>query len=122
MARLPNAEESVDAAVAAHPDKFCGGFFFDPLQPDPAGRAERAFDEMRFKLGLPSSFDLRLAKLLEVHNPATELRYVNIITPHFGAGFWRETLMAADLCDNIYIEIDPAGTFPLLLSCFLLRI
>ena len=59
---------------------------------------------IRKKLGLKSPFDLRLSNPLEVHKLAGEFPDVNFIIPHFGAGFWRETLMAADLCPNIYID------------------
>lgn len=59
---------------------------------------------IRAKLGLPSKFDLRLSNPLEVHKLASEFPNVNFVIPHFGAGFWRETLMAAELCPNIYID------------------
>lgn len=59
---------------------------------------------IRGKIGLKSLFDLRLSNPLEVHKLASEFPEVNFIIPHFGAGFWRETLMAAELCPNIYID------------------
>lgn len=59
---------------------------------------------IRAKLGLPSKFDLRLSSPLEVHKLASEFPKVNFVIPHFGAGFWRETLMAAELCQNIFID------------------
>lgn len=59
---------------------------------------------IRKKLGLKSPFDLRFSNPLEVHKLASEFPCVNFIIPHFGAGFWRETLMAADLCPNIFID------------------
>lgn len=59
---------------------------------------------IRGKIGLKSPFDLRLSSPLEVHKLAGEFPDVNFIIPHFGAGFWRETLMAAELCQNIYID------------------
>lgn len=59
---------------------------------------------IRGKLGLPSKFDLRLSNPLEVHKLASEFPKVNFVIPHFGAGLWRETLMAAELCPNIYID------------------
>ena len=59
---------------------------------------------IRGKLGLKSPFDLRLSNPLEVHRLASEFPEVNFIIPHFGAGLWRETLMAADLCQNIFLD------------------
>lgn len=59
---------------------------------------------IRKKLGLPSVFDLRLSNPLEVHKLASKFTDVNFIIPHFGAGLFRETLMAAELCANIYLD------------------
>ncbi|MCS6873841.1 MAG: amidohydrolase [Pyrinomonadaceae bacterium] len=59
---------------------------------------------IRKKLGLKSVFDLRLSNPLEVHKLASEYPDVNFIIPHFGAGLFREALMAAELCPNIYFD------------------
>ena len=59
---------------------------------------------IRKKIGLKSPFDLRFSDPLEVHKLASEFPSVNFIIPHFGAGFLRETLMAAELCPNIYLD------------------
>lgn len=59
---------------------------------------------IRGKIGLKSAFDLRFSDPLGVHKLASEFPDVNFVIPHFGAGFWRETLMAAELCPNIYID------------------
>lgn len=59
---------------------------------------------IRKKIGLKSPFDLRVSSPLEVHKLAGEFPSVNFIIPHFGAGLWRETLIAADLCPNIFID------------------
>lgn len=152
FASLPNDEESIAAAVARHPDRIAGGFFFNPRQENAVARATHALDELglrviclfpamhgfsvgddavvkelaklsaeregtaifvhcgvlsvgiRGRLGLPSKFDLRLSNPLEVHKIATEFPRTNFIIPHFGAGFWRETLMTAELCPNVYID------------------
>jgi predicted TIM-barrel fold metal-dependent hydrolase len=59
---------------------------------------------VRKKLGLPSPFDLRLGDPLAV--AAVALRYpsVPVIIPHFGAGAFREALMAADQSPNIHLD------------------
>jgi predicted TIM-barrel fold metal-dependent hydrolase len=59
---------------------------------------------VRDKLDLPSHFDLRYSNPVDLH--ALALRYpdVPIVIPHFGAGYFRETLMVADLCPNVYLD------------------
>ena len=59
---------------------------------------------VRDKLGLASQFDLRYSNPIDVH--ALALRYpdVPIVVPHFGAGYFREALMVADLCPNVYLD------------------
>jgi len=59
---------------------------------------------IRTKLGIPSRFDIRKSSPLEVHKLAVEFPEVNFIIPHFGAGLFVETMMAAELCPNIYID------------------
>ena len=59
---------------------------------------------VRQKLGLPSAFHLRLGNPLEVSRLALAFPHVPFIIPHFGAGLFREALMAADLCPNIYFD------------------
>lgn len=59
---------------------------------------------IRKKLGLPSPFDLSLSNPLDVHWIAARYPQLPVIIPHFGAGMFREALMAADLCPNIYLD------------------
>lgn len=59
---------------------------------------------VRKRLGLPSPFDLRLGDPLGVARLAQAFPAVPFIVPHFGAGFFREALMAADACPNIYLD------------------
>jgi predicted TIM-barrel fold metal-dependent hydrolase len=59
---------------------------------------------VRKKLGLPSPFDLRLGDPLAVAAIALRHPRVPVIVPHFGAGFFREALMAADQCPNIHFD------------------
>jgi uncharacterized protein len=59
---------------------------------------------VRRKLGLPSRFDLRLGDPLAVARLATAFPAVPFIIPHFGAGLFREALMAADVCPNIHLD------------------
>ena len=59
---------------------------------------------VRRKLGLPSRFDVRLGNPLAVVPAALAFPDVPVVIPHFGAGFLRETLMAADLAANVHVD------------------
>jgi predicted TIM-barrel fold metal-dependent hydrolase len=59
---------------------------------------------VRKKLGLPSPFDWRLGDPLALAAVAVRHPTVPVIVPHFGAGFLREALMAADMCPNILLD------------------
>ena len=60
--------------------------------------------EARTRLGLPNQVDLRLGDPLALAAMAARFPRVAVIVPHFGAGFFREALMAADACPNIYLD------------------
>jgi predicted TIM-barrel fold metal-dependent hydrolase len=59
---------------------------------------------VRQKLGLPSRFDLRLGDPLAVAALASAYPEVPVIIPHFGAGLFREALMAVEQCPNIHLD------------------
>ncbi|MDA1093148.1 MAG: amidohydrolase family protein [Acidobacteria bacterium] len=59
---------------------------------------------VRRKLGLPTPVDIRLGNPLSIVPVASRYPMVPVLIPHFGAGFLRETLMAADLCPNIHLD------------------
>ena len=59
---------------------------------------------VRKKLGLPSRFDLRLGDPLALARTALGYPGVPVIVPHFGAGCFREALMAADQCPTIHFD------------------
>ena len=59
---------------------------------------------IRKKLGLPSHFDMRLGDPLALAATAARFPGVPVIVPHFGAGLFRESLMAADQCPNIHLD------------------
>jgi len=65
----------------------------------------------RKKLGLPSRFDIRLGDPLALIPVASTFPTVTVIIPHFGAGFFRETLMAADLCSNIHVDTSSSNAW-----------
>lgn len=59
---------------------------------------------VRKKLGLPSRFDMRYSNPLDLHPVAHRFPTLRFIVPHFGAGLFRETLMLADLCPNVWLD------------------
>jgi predicted TIM-barrel fold metal-dependent hydrolase len=59
---------------------------------------------VRTKLGLPSRFEIGLGNPLDLVPLAHDFPSLPIIIPHFGAGFFREALMAADTCPNIHLD------------------
>jgi predicted TIM-barrel fold metal-dependent hydrolase len=59
---------------------------------------------VRKKLGLPSPFDMRYSNPIDLQAIAHAYPKVPIIVPHFGAGYFREALMLADLCPNVLLD------------------
>jgi uncharacterized protein len=59
---------------------------------------------VRRKLGLPSRFDMTRSNPIDLHRIALEYPGVNFVIPHFGAGYFRETLMLGDLVPNVYVD------------------
>lgn len=66
---------------------------------------------VRRKLGLPSRFDFRLGDPLALARMALGFPQVPVIVPHFGAGFLRETLMAADQCPSIHLDTSSSNSW-----------
>lgn len=59
---------------------------------------------VRKKLGLPSRFDMRYSNPIDLHAVALRHPDLRFVVPHFGAGYFREALMLADLCPNVYFD------------------
>ena len=66
---------------------------------------------VRRTLGLPSAFDWRLGDPLAVAAVALRFPTVPVIVPHFGAGFFREALMAADQCPSIHLDTSSSNAW-----------
>lgn len=66
---------------------------------------------VRKKLGLASPFDLRLGDPLSLAAVASRYPRVPVIIPHFGAGFLREALMAADQCPTIHLDTSSSNSW-----------
>jgi predicted TIM-barrel fold metal-dependent hydrolase len=67
--------------------------------------------EARAKLGLPSARDLRFGDPLALAATAAKFPTVPVIVPHFGAGFFREALMAADVCPTIHFDTSSSNSW-----------
>ncbi len=59
---------------------------------------------VRGKLGLRTPVDIRLGDPLAIVPVASRYPTVPVIIPHFGAGFLKEALMAADLCASLHLD------------------
>ncbi len=66
---------------------------------------------VRKKLGLPSPFDMRYSNPLDLHAAALRHPSVRFVIPHFGAGFFREALMLADLCPNVFLDTSSSNSW-----------
>lgn len=66
---------------------------------------------VRKKLGLPSPFDMRFSNPLDLHAAALRHPGLRFVIPHFGAGYLREALMLADLCDNVYLDTSSTNSW-----------
>ncbi len=66
---------------------------------------------VRKKLGLPSPFDMRYSNPLDLQAVAQRYSQVRFIVPHFGAGYFREALMLADLCPNVYLDTSSSNSW-----------
>lgn len=60
--------------------------------------------ESRSRLGLANPFDLRCGDPLALAAVAARFPTVPVIIPSFGAGFFREALMAAEICPSIRLD------------------
>jgi len=66
---------------------------------------------VRKKLGLPSRFDMRYSNPIDLHAVALRYPRLNFVVPHFGAGYFREALMLADLCPNVYLDTSSSNSW-----------
>ncbi|MEM6672633.1 MAG: amidohydrolase family protein [Planctomycetota bacterium] len=67
--------------------------------------------KLRDLLGLPRPYDLRYANPLEVIPAANRFPGVTFCIPHFGAGFFRETLIAGAQCPNVVTDTSSTNSW-----------
>jgi predicted TIM-barrel fold metal-dependent hydrolase len=54
---------------------------------------------------------MRYSNPLDLHAVALRHPGVHFIVPHFGAGYFREALMLADLCPNVYLDTSSSNSW-----------
>jgi hypothetical protein len=54
---------------------------------------------------------MRYSNPLDLHGPALRFPRLPFIVPHFGAGYFREAMMLADLCPNVYLDTSSSNSW-----------
>lgn len=67
--------------------------------------------KLRDLLGIPRTQDLRFADPLHVIPAANAHPALTFVIPHFGAGFFRETLFAGAQCPNVYVDTSSSNSW-----------
>ncbi len=65
----------------------------------------------RKKLGLPCHFDMRYSNPIDLFALAARFSRIRFVIPHFGSGFFREALMLADQCPNVYFDTSSSNAW-----------
>ncbi len=66
---------------------------------------------VRARLGLPSRFNMNYSNPMDLHQVALQHPATNFVIPHFGAGYFRETLMLASLAPNVYVDTSSSNSW-----------
>ncbi len=78
--------------------------------------------KLRDALGLPRVYESTFANPLDLQAVANRYPQLRFIIPHFGCGFWRETLMLGMQCENVFVDTSSSNNwmaaqeFPLTLA------
>jgi uncharacterized protein len=67
--------------------------------------------KLRDLLGLPRPQDLSFANPLGIVPAANAHRRARFVVPHFGAGFFREALMAGVQCSNVLVDTSSSNSW-----------
>ena len=66
---------------------------------------------LRDHFGIPRNYDLSLANPLHLILAADDHPRTHFVIPHFGAGMFRETLMAGTQCSNLYVDTSSSNSW-----------
>jgi predicted TIM-barrel fold metal-dependent hydrolase len=67
--------------------------------------------KLRDLLGFPRTADLHYANPLEIVPAANAYPSVKFVIPHFGAGFFREALLAGAQCPNVLVDTSSSNSW-----------
>ncbi len=67
--------------------------------------------KLRDLFGLPRPYDLSYANPLGIVPAANAFPNTAFVVPHFGGGFFHETLMAGDQCENIMVDTSSSNAW-----------
>jgi predicted TIM-barrel fold metal-dependent hydrolase len=67
--------------------------------------------KLRDALGLPRIFDDSFANPIDLQIIANRFPSVKFIIPHFGCGYFRETLMLGAQCENVYVDTSSSNSW-----------
>ncbi|MGH7492669.1 MAG: amidohydrolase family protein [bacterium] len=67
--------------------------------------------KLRDALALPRVYDSRFANPLDLQSVANRFPNLRFIIPHFGCGFWRETLMLGAQCENVLVDTSSSNNW-----------
>ncbi|MCC6406669.1 MAG: amidohydrolase [Planctomycetes bacterium] len=67
--------------------------------------------KLRDLLQLPRTIDIQYANPLELIAAANKFPNVQFVIPHFGAGFFRETLFAGAQCPNVFVDTSSSNSW-----------
>lgn len=67
--------------------------------------------KLRDALGLPRAYDSRFANPLDLQAVANRFPQLRFILPHFGCGFWRETMMLGMQCENVFVDTSSSNNW-----------
>lgn len=66
---------------------------------------------VRKRLGLSSPFDMQFSNPIDLHAAALAFPNLPFVVPHFGAGYFREALILADLCPNVHFDTSSGNSW-----------
>ncbi|HED66322.1 MAG TPA: hypothetical protein ENJ09_12310 [Planctomycetes bacterium] len=66
---------------------------------------------LRDRFGFPRGYDLTLANPLALARPAECHPEVRFVIPHFGAGYFRETLMLGAQTENVFVDTSSSNSW-----------
>lgn len=67
--------------------------------------------KLRDALGLPRLYNSAFANPLDLQAVANRFPQLRFIIPHFGCGFWRETLMLGMQCENVFVDTSSSNNW-----------